>query len=184
MRARGEAHKAMPVWPFSRSRAATDAARLLEAVQAASRRPQFFGERRIADTLEGRFELMALNGALALIRLNGEPGAEPLAQEFTDLLFRSFDAGLREAGVGDLTVPKRMRRLAGNFYGRLAAYDAPITAGDRIALTAAIARNVVTAAAAAFAEPLAIYAERTAALQTALPLESLFAPEGWPAVDG
>src|SRR5262245_44603762 len=128
MRARGEAHKAMPIWPFSRSRAAEDAAALLEAVQAASRRPAFFGPGRVADTLEGRFELMALNGALALIRLKAEPGAEPLAQDFTDLLFKSFDAGLREAAVGDLSVPKRMRRLAGDFYGRLNAYSGALEA--------------------------------------------------------
>ncbi|MEZ6021914.1 MAG: ubiquinol-cytochrome C chaperone family protein [Hyphomonadaceae bacterium] len=57
-----------------------------------------------------------------------------MAQAFTDTLFRFFDAGLREAGVGDLTVPKRMHKLAASFYGRLNAYVAAIEAEDRPAL--------------------------------------------------
>jgi cytochrome b pre-mRNA-processing protein 3 len=173
----------MPIWPFSRSRAAEDAERLLEAVQAASRRPAFFGPGRVADTLEGRFELVALNAALALIRLKAEPGAEPLAQDFTDRLFKSFDAGLREAAVGDLSVPKRMRRLAGDFYGRANAYGEAVAARDAAALCAAIARNVVTPDAAAFAERLAAYAERTASQQAGAPLDSLLTPQGWPAFE-
>jgi cytochrome b pre-mRNA-processing protein 3 len=64
---------------------------------------------------------MALFGSLAMIRLQADASATPLAQRFADRLFRLFDAGLREAGVGDLSVPKRIRGLAGAFYGRLQA---------------------------------------------------------------
>jgi cytochrome b pre-mRNA-processing protein 3 len=149
----------------------------LAAVQAASRRPAFFGETRISDTLEGRFELMTVNAALALIRLKAEPEADRLAQEFADLFFRSIDAGLREAAVGDLSVPKKMRRLAGDFYGRLNAYAAAIEAQDHASLAAAVARNVVTAEP--FAAALADYMQRTAGTQAACRLEVLFAPEGW-----
>src|SRR5262245_29059216 len=130
----------MPIWPFQRSRADEDAERLLAAVTDASRRPAFFGEDRVGDTLEGRFELMTIHGALALIRLQGEPDAEPLAQAFADHLFSMFDAGLREAAVGDTAVPKRMHKLAGDFYGRLDAYGAALS--DPSALEAALARNI------------------------------------------
>jgi cytochrome b pre-mRNA-processing protein 3 len=116
----------MAIWPFQPSRADRDAQRLLAAVMQASRRPALFAPGRIADTLEGRFEAVALYGALALIRLRADPGAAALGQEFTDRLFRALDSGLREAGVGDLVVPKRMRALAGAFYGRLDAYGAAI----------------------------------------------------------
>jgi cytochrome b pre-mRNA-processing protein 3 len=174
----------MPVWPFTRSRSGTDAARLLTAVEAASRKPEFYGPGRVADTLEGRFELLALNAALALVRLKAEPGAGPLAQDFTDRFFRSIDAGLREAGVGDLTVPKKMRALAGEFYGRLNAYAEPLAGEDRARLTAAVARNIVTAEAQSFAAELASYAANAARAQAEAPLENLFSAEGWPGLHG
>src|SRR5687768_56804 len=102
----------MAIWPFRPSRASQDAERLLEAVTAASRRPALFAPGRIPDTLEGRFEMLSLSAALAMLRLRADAGAAPLAQSFADRLFRSIDAGLREAGVGDTAVPKRMQKLA------------------------------------------------------------------------
>ena len=116
----------MSIWPFRRNEAQGGAQRLLEAVARESRRPEFYGPGRVPDTLQGRFELLTLHAALALVRLKASPEAQKLAQNFTDLLFRHIDAGLREAGVGDLTVPKRMRKLAGDFYGRLEAYAAAL----------------------------------------------------------
>ncbi len=172
----------MPIWPFKRSRASMDAERLLAAVQAASRRPALFGDGRIPDTLEGRFEAMTLNGALALIRLRAGPGAGPLAQDFTDKLFRYFDAGLREAGVGDLTVPKKMQVLASSFFGRLNAYSEALTAKNEAAVAAALARNAIDANGHLFAADLARHALRTAAAQAEAPVEALFETEGWPAL--
>lgn len=170
----------MPVWSFTRSPATSDAARLLSAVEAASRRPGFFGAGRVADTLEGRFELLALNAALALLRLKADPASAPLAQAFVDQFFRSIDAGLRESGVGDLTVPKKMRLAAGAFYGRLTVYGDAIAAQDLAALTAAVSRNIVAPEAQSFAPNLAAYAMEAARLQGAAPLENLFSREGWP----
>lgn len=171
----------MPIWPFARSRADRDAARLLAAVTAASRRNAFFGAGRAPDTLEGRFELMTLNACLALMRLGGDPGLAPLAQSFADQLFAQFDAGLREEGVGDTAVPKRMRRLAGAFYGRLDAYAAALASDDEAGLAAAIARNVLGAETHPFAPALAAYARRVAAHQAANPAQALFSAQGWPA---
>lgn len=137
------------------------AERLLTTVTGIARQPDFFGEGRAPDTLEGRLELMFLHAALALIRLKAAPEQAVLAQEFTDRFFRSLDAGLREAGVGDLSVPRKMRTLASSFYGRLAAYERAL--GDQPALAAAIGRNVFADSGHPFAAALAAYAQATAA---------------------
>jgi len=171
----------MAIWPFRRAAADIDAERLLTAVTAASRKAAFFGAGKVADTLEGRFELMTLNASLALIRLQADDGAGPLAQAFTDQLFAQFDAGLREEGIGDTAVPKRMHKLAGAFYGRLEAYAAALGAGDQEALAAAVARNVLPAAEThRFAAALAAYALRAAERQAGLPIAALFSDDGWP----
>lgn len=170
----------MAIWPFRRSRAERDAERLLAAVTAASRNPAFFGAGKTPDTLGGRFELMTLHAVLALVRLEREPAREPLAQAFTDQLFRQFDAGLREAGVGDTSVPKRMHRMAGDFYGRLKAYADGLSDAEEAALTDALARNLLSGQAPAFAVQLAKYARAAAAAQAAAPVEALMDADGWP----
>lgn len=144
----------------------------------ASRRPNFYGEMKAPDSLEGRFEVLSLHVALALVRLRDEPGARSLAQSFTDLFFRHIDAGLREAGVGDLTVPKRIRKLAGAFYGRLRAYEAAIQAGAP-ALTAALGRNLLGDEAHPFGPDLATYTAALASLQAGLPAEALLTQAAW-----
>lgn len=170
----------MAIWPFQPSRASQDAARLLDAVTQASRRPALFGAGRIPDTLEGRFEALALHGALAMIRIRADEGAAPLAQVFADRFFRAVDAGLRESGVGDTAVPKRMQKLAGAFYGRLEAYGGAIAAGDAAALTAAVGRNVFADEAHAFAPALAAHMLDAAGHQAQAPVDALFSPAGWP----
>lgn len=168
----------MAIWPFRRNQASADAGLLLAAVVAASRRPGFFGAGRAPDTLEGRFELLTLHASLALARLKQSPEAAALAQAFTDKLFRHIDSGLREAGVGDLVVPKRMRRLAGDFYGRLGAYAGALA--DATALGEAVRRNLLgEGGEPAFAARLGAYAARLGARQAAGPVSALLGPDGW-----
>ena len=101
-----------------------------------------FTQYGIADDIDGRFESLALHAALALCRLNRLPPSGPeIAQDLTDTLFRHFDAALREIGVGDISVPKRMKGLAAAFLGRASAYDRALSQ-DHSALCAALARNV------------------------------------------
>jgi cytochrome b pre-mRNA-processing protein 3 len=173
----------MVMWPFAHSRAGNrvrnQAQGLVQAVQAAARQPALYGPGRTPDTLEGRFDLMALFAALAMIRLRADPGAQDLAQSFTDTLFRHFDAGLREAGVGDMAVAKRMRALAGEFYGRLEAYAGPIDASDETALAAAIVRNISDEPN--FAAQLAKIVLTTAQRQAAEPVDALLSPQAWAA---
>jgi cytochrome b pre-mRNA-processing protein 3 len=170
----------MPVWPFRRSQAEEDALRLLAAITKISRQPAFFGEGRVADTLEGRLEVMTLHACLALIRIGQDPGLAPLGQAFADALFRNFDAGLREAGVGDTAVPKRMRKLAGAFYGRLEAYGSELKAEAPDVLAEAVARNILrTDGPSVYAVTLASYARATAHAQAGAPIDSLFRLDGW-----
>ena len=168
-------------WPFRPSRAERDADKLVGVVTQISRQPSFYGAGRVPDTLEGRLEIMTLHAALAFIRMGAEAGATPLSQVFADKLFRHIDSGLREAGVGDLTVPKRMRKIASSFYGRLDAYANALKAGDRGELAAALARNVfaMDASGAPFAGTLGAYAAANVEKQASASLDTLFRLDGW-----
>jgi len=116
--------------------------RLSGKIVAAARDPVLFTEYGIEDSLEGRFEAVTLHAVLVLRRLNCmEPPAPEIAQDLTDAIFRSFEIALREMGVGDISVPKRMKTIAGAFLGRAAAYDMALRGGTPD-LTAALARNV------------------------------------------
>jgi cytochrome b pre-mRNA-processing protein 3 len=146
--------------------------RLHTEIVAATRRPDFYIDYGVPDTFEGRFEMLALHAGLVLRRLNQAEAPGPaVAQDLVDTIFARLDADLREAGVGDITVPKRMKKLCEAFLGRSAAYDAALPQGPE-ALTAAVSRNiyagtrdgtasrrmadyVATAAAALAATPLA-----------------------------
>jgi len=116
--------------------------RLHAEIVAAARDPVFFTSYSVADTFEGRFEVLTLHAWLVLHRLADLPSPAPtIAQDLTDQLFRHFDIALREVGVGDTSVPKWMRRLAEAFLGRCAAYDAALRSGNE-AMAAALARNI------------------------------------------
>ena len=108
-----------------------------------ARTPTFFGTGRIPDTVEGRFEALALHGFLVLHRLKREgEDSRALAQQFFDVMFADLDRNLREIGIGDLAVGKRIKLLAENFYGRIKSYEDGLNdAGD--ALEWALARNLL-----------------------------------------
>jgi cytochrome b pre-mRNA-processing protein 3 len=128
---------------FRRRAEGPPAGPLYEAVMAASRRPFLFAGLGVPDTVMGRFESLTLHAVLVVRRLKGAPEPGPaLAQALTDRLFAGLDAALREIGIGDLTVPKRMKDFAAAFLGRAAAYGRALDAGDRDALAAALARNI------------------------------------------
>ncbi|MCI0600256.1 MAG: ubiquinol-cytochrome c chaperone [Beijerinckiaceae bacterium] len=117
--------------------------RLSGEIVAAARHPALFTGYGIADSVDGRFEALTLHAALVLGRLNRMPPPGPeMAQDLSDSIFRSFDAALRERGVGDMSVPKHMKTLAGAFLGRAAAYDRALD-GGAAGLSAALLRNVL-----------------------------------------
>ncbi len=113
------------------------------AAVAAARAPFFYRELGVPDTLDGRFDLVGLHTFLLIRRLQGVPRSGPaLAQAVFDAMFSDMDLNLREMGVGDLGVGKRVRAMWEAFHGRAAAYRAPIAAGDAAGLAAALSRNV------------------------------------------
>jgi cytochrome b pre-mRNA-processing protein 3 len=107
-----------------------------------ARRPGFFLDCGVPDTLDGRFELICLHAFLYLHRLRreGKPGVA-LGQRIFDLMFTDFDRSLREMGTGDLSVGREVKRMAEAFYGRIAAYEEGLTADDEV-LMGALARNL------------------------------------------
>ena len=110
-----------------------------EAIVAAARHPILYAGCGVEDSLDGRFDMISLHSFLVLDRLKGsDPG---FRQALVDELFRDMDRSLREMGVGDLSVGKKVRKMAEVFYGRVAAYDRAL-AGSEADLAAAIARNV------------------------------------------
>jgi cytochrome b pre-mRNA-processing protein 3 len=120
----------------------TTIAILYERIATASRAPGLYSALGVPDTLEGRFECLSLHMVLTLRSLRGRPApADDIARDLTDAFFQDMDASLREMGVGDTSVPKRMKKLAAAFYGRAQAYDGPLDAADEPALAVALGRN-------------------------------------------
>lgn len=140
-----------------RSESDTIAASLYGASVAQARHPALYTIFGVADTVDGRFEMVVLHTILVIDRLRAGGEAEQAAgQDVFDLHCADMDRSLRELGVGDLGVPKRMKQMSERFYGRAEAYRAALAARDADALRAAIERNVF-AGAAAGAGPLAAY---------------------------
>lgn len=162
---------------FGKSAANEAAGRILDSVAQSARNPDLFGEDGAPDTLDGRFEVLTAFAAIVLLRLRAAPEADRVAQVFTDRLFRYLDAGLREAGVGDLSVGKGMKALAGRFYGRLAVYDEAFGRPD--ALAAALSRNIWNVDAASPAPSLAARLGALKARFDAAAPEALEAPVNW-----
>lgn len=97
---------------------------LYHRLNEAARQPQLYIGYQIPDTLEGRFECVTLHVIIMLRRLRALPSpAQDLAQDLVDAMFKGLDHDLREMGVGDTVLPKRMRTLTEAFYGRARTYD-------------------------------------------------------------
>lgn len=138
-------------------------AALYGTIVAQARAPAFYQVYAVPDTVNGRLEMVMLHAVLVLLRLEGEAAPlRDLGQELFDRFCRDMDDSMREMGVGDLAVPRRMRRIGTAFYGRLAAYRAALAApGDR-PLAVALERNVFGGAAGEAALRLAAYTREAA----------------------
>jgi hypothetical protein len=116
---------------------------LYGVIVAQSRAAAFYSAYGVPDTMDGRFDLIVLHIVVLLARLDRlGPSARGIGQTLFDLFCRDLDANLREMGVGDLAVPKRMREFGEAFYGRQAAYLAAFGTPDAQALEKALARNI------------------------------------------
>ncbi|GEO84616.1 MULTISPECIES: ubiquinol-cytochrome C chaperone family protein [Alphaproteobacteria] len=113
------------------------------ALTAAARTPVFYAELAVPDTVMGRFEMLSLVLILYFrrTRQSARSGQE-IAQEIVDAFFEDVDHSIRELGIGDQGVPKRMKKLAGMFYGRLESYSVALDKDDRVLLASALRRNI------------------------------------------
>lgn len=109
-------------------------------IVARSRDPALFAAWAIPDTLDGRFEMLALHAFLVLNRLKREPAAKGFAQLLFDMMFADLDRGVREMGATDLGVGRQVKAMARGFYGRIAAYEKGLA--DEMELEAALRRNL------------------------------------------
>jgi cytochrome b pre-mRNA-processing protein 3 len=115
--------------------------RLYGAAVAQARQSAFYAACGVPDTPTGRFDLIVLHAFLLLRRLKAEPEARPLAQAFCDAVVEDVDRNLREMGIGDLSVGKKVKKLMQGFYGRLQAYETALAADDGV-LVSALKRNI------------------------------------------
>jgi cytochrome b pre-mRNA-processing protein 3 len=142
---------------FRRSARPGTISALYGAIVAQARLPAFYRDYNVPDTVDGRFELIVLHLALLLDRLAEEPGMRGLGQGVFDLFCQDMDHNLREMGVGDLAVPKQMRRMGEAFYGRAQAYREAIAKADDKALAEALARDIYGGVKGRQAQRLAAY---------------------------
>lgn len=129
-------------WLHARRRKRDSAADIYNGVVASARRPAFYLSYGVADTMLGRFEMICLHAFLLFRRLGKTDNAgREMSQAVHDMMFVDFDRTLREQGVGDMGIGKRVKKLAKNLYGRIDAYNRGL-AGENTELADALRRNL------------------------------------------
>jgi cytochrome b pre-mRNA-processing protein 3 len=170
--------------PFSKRPAAAVGRALYAAAAAQARAPALYAVFGAPDTVEGRFEIYTLHVSMVLRRLKGQGAqAAETAQFLFDAYVEALDGALRELGVGDLSVGKKMRKLGEAFYGRVRNYDDAFTAlPDRAPLEQIVGRTVLMGEGAS-AAALVDYAAGAMAALDDQPLEALLRGEvQWPRI--
>jgi len=113
---------------------------LYRALVLRSREKVFYREWRVPDTIDGRFDLLTLHAFLIFEALKGQgPAAQELGSKLVDTIFTGFDEALRELGISDFGMGRRIRNMADAFYGRMHHYGAANTQPE---LASAVQRNL------------------------------------------
>jgi cytochrome b pre-mRNA-processing protein 3 len=136
------------------------------------RQVRFYAEWGVADTVTGRFDMVSLHLALLLRRLKSEPAARDFTQALVDLFFLDMDRSIRELGVTDLGVPKKVKTMGNIFYGLAAALGAALDSGNAAEVEAVLTKNVYGAENPGAAN-LAAYLFDESARLAALPVADL-----------
>jgi cytochrome b pre-mRNA-processing protein 3 len=170
------------LWPFNHFRKPLAPPRgTIEAIYgmivAQAREPLFYQAMGVPDTINGRFDMVLLHLWMVLRRLRPVEGGADLSQALFDHFCGDMDANLRELGVGDLTVPKRMQKFGEAFYGRAAAYDRALDAADE-PLAQALCRNILDGGDIGRARQLAAYANAVIAALAGLD-DTAFSNGSW-----
>src|ERR1700681_973831 len=151
------------LWPFNHFRKPRAPLRgtiegIYGMIVTQAREPPFYRDLGVPDTVNGRFDLLVLHLWMVLRRFKFTEDGENLSQALFDHFCDDMDANLREMGVGDLTVPKRMQAFGEAFYGRAVAYDLALASG-REPLAQALCKNILNGKGIENARRLAVYAE-------------------------
>jgi cytochrome b pre-mRNA-processing protein 3 len=126
---------------FKRDKENPIARRLYEAIVAQARHPVFYADLHVPDSVMGRFDMIILHAILLFRRLKDQgEEADDLAQAVYDWMWKDIDRSIRELGVGDPSVPKRMKLLTGNYFARLEAYNKAFDTSSEDALKQAFKR--------------------------------------------
>ena len=130
-------------WFRSREAPRDNIRRLYGAIVAQARAPEFYADYGVPDTVAGRFDMIVLHVYLVFRRLaeSGQSG-QAHGQAMFDLFIEDMDASVRELGVGDLSVPRKVRAMAEGYYGRAGAYEAALAEAGPGRLAEALLRNV------------------------------------------
>ena len=118
---------------------------LLMQLNSFARNPAFFGDEKVTDDPDGRFEAVALFAVpFFMVLSKRDEFSKRISQKLFDKLFKSFDDALRLLGVGDLGVGRRVKQLSESFYGRQVSYKTAIENDDKNLLEDKIALNVLS----------------------------------------
>lgn len=129
--------------PFRKDPFADAALAAYNIIVAQSRHPEFYLSYGIKDDVTGRFDMIALHMTFVFHRLHkGDEDQRKFAQSLFDLFFKDMDRSLREMGVGDITVPKKVKKMGEVFYGLLGAVKDAYESKDIPVLVAALNRNL------------------------------------------
>jgi cytochrome b pre-mRNA-processing protein 3 len=164
----------MFTWLTKRAHSKRTARQLYGTVVTQAREPGFYRDMGVADTPEGRYELIALHLVLLLERLGAaDVGDEELRREIVETFVTDMDDAMREMGVGDVNVPKKVKKAAGGVYARAGAYRAALAEPDDASLASALLGYVYQGAVTAETGPLAAYVRRCVAHLAAIPAATL-----------
>ena len=128
---------------------------------AAARQPAFYARYHVPDSIDGRFDLLLLHVLLVMLRLTDGD----VRQRLFDLMFADMDRSLREMGVGDMSIGKKMKPMLAGFYGRAKVYEKALAETNDAILTEALSRNLygVTSGIAPDASSIARYVRASVA---------------------
>jgi cytochrome b pre-mRNA-processing protein 3 len=129
-------------WVSKRRRIARTATELYGSIVAAARRPEFYRTLGVPDTIEGRFAMLVIHLFLVIERLSkAHEGAESFSRALIETFITDMDDTMREIGIGDMGVPRRVKKAAAALYERMIAYRTAMAAPGEDELFEALART-------------------------------------------
>lgn len=144
------------------------------SIVAQSRQPVFYAQWAVPDTVTGRFDMISLHMAMLFRRLRHEgDGAKTFSQAVFDLFFKDMDRSLREMGVTDIGVPKKIQKMGSLFFGLLAALNQALDQSDEVALADVLVRNVYEGNEGEHVAALAAYLRALDARLAAQPADAI-----------